>query len=61
LLGASDETAILLAAISCILLLAGWGILVGRQEHESPLRIALTSFVCAGLGAVMVVLKVVIH
>jgi hypothetical protein len=61
LLGATDETAILLAAISCILLLAGWGILVGRQEHESPLRVALTSLVCAALGALIVVLKVVIH
>ena len=60
-LGASDDTAILLAALSCVLLLAGWGILVGRQEHESLARIALTSVGCAALGALMVVLKVVIH
>jgi hypothetical protein len=61
LLGATDETAILLATLSCVVLLAGWGVLVGRQEHESPLRIALTSVSCAALAALMVVLKVVIH
>jgi hypothetical protein len=60
-LGASDETAILLADISCVVLLAGWGIIVGRQEHESIPRIALTSVGCASLGALMVLLKVVIH
>jgi hypothetical protein len=59
--GASDETAILLAALSCVLLLGGWGILVGRQEHKSLARIALTSVGCAALGGLMVVLKVVIH
>lgn len=59
--GASDETAILLAALSCVVLLGGWGILVGRQEHKSVARIALTSVGCAALGALMVVLKVVIH
>ena len=60
-LGASDEKAILLAEISCVVLLAGWGIIVGRQEHESVARIALTSIGCASLGALMVLLKVVIH
>lgn len=61
LLGADDERAILLAAWACVLLLAGWGIVVARQEHESPLRIALTSLGCAALGALMVVLKILIH
>ena len=61
LLGATDETAILLATLSCVVLLAGWGVLVARQEHESPFRIALTSVGCAALAALMVVLKVVIH
>jgi VIT1/CCC1 family predicted Fe2+/Mn2+ transporter len=61
LFGASDETAILLAACSCILLLAGWGVVVGRQEHESTLRVAATAAGCALLGALMVLLKVVIH
>ena len=60
-LGASDETAITLATVSCVVLLAGWGIIVGRQEHESVARIALTSVGCASLGALMVLLKVVIH
>jgi hypothetical protein len=60
-LGASDDTAILIAALSCVLLLGGWGILVGRQEQKSVARIALTSVGCAALGALMVVLKVVIH
>jgi hypothetical protein len=60
-LGADDDTAILLATISCVLLLGAWGFVVGRQEHQSPGRIALTSFGCAALGALMVVLKVVIH
>jgi hypothetical protein len=60
-LGASDETAITLATVSCVVLLAGWGIIVGRQEHESVPRIALTSVGCASLGALMVLLKVVIH
>ena len=60
-LGANDETAIQLAAWSCVLLLAGWGVLVGRQEHESLGRIALTSLGCASLGALMIVLKIVIH
>lgn len=60
-LGASDETAISIAAWSCVLLLAGWGVVVGRQEHDSPARIAVTSLGCAALGAMMVVLKVVIH
>jgi hypothetical protein len=61
LLGANDETAILIAAWACVVLLGAWGIVVGRQEHESPLRIALTSLGCAALGALMVVLKIVIH
>jgi hypothetical protein len=60
-LGASDETAILLAALSCVLLLGGWGILVGRQEGQSAARTALTSVACATLGGLMVLLKVVIH
>jgi hypothetical protein len=61
LLGASDETAILLATYSCVVLLAGWGVAVGRQEHDSLGRIALTAAGCAALGAVMVVLKIAIH
>jgi hypothetical protein len=61
LLGASDEDAILLAACSCVVLLAGWGVVVGRQEHDSPGRIALTAAGCAALGAVMVLLKIAIH
>jgi hypothetical protein len=60
-LGASDETAILLAACSCIVLLAGWGVVVGRQEHESTPRVVATAAGCALLGALMVLLKVVIH
>jgi hypothetical protein len=60
-LGASDETAILLAACSCIVLLAGWGVVVGRQEHESPRGVAATAAGCALLGGLMVLLKVVIH
>jgi hypothetical protein len=61
LFGADEETAILLAAWSCVLLLAAWGVAVGRQEHDSPARIALTSLGCAALGLLMVVLKIVIH
>jgi hypothetical protein len=61
LFGASDETAILIAACSCIVLLAGWGVVVGRQEHESTPRVAATAAGCALLGALMVLLKVVIH
>ncbi len=61
LLGADDEEAILLAAWSCVLLLGAWGFVVGRQEHDSPARIALTSLGCAALGLLMVVLKIVIH
>jgi hypothetical protein len=61
LLGADDETAILVAAWSCVLLLAGWGVVVGRREHESAGRILLTAAECAALGFVMVVLKIVIH
>jgi hypothetical protein len=61
LLGASDETAILIAACSCIVLLAGWGVVVGRQEHESPRRVVGTAAGCALLGGLMVLLKVVIH
>jgi hypothetical protein len=61
LLGASDETAILIAACSCIVLLAGWGVVVGRQEHESPRRVVSTAAGCALLGGLMVLLKVVIH
>jgi hypothetical protein len=61
LLGASDETAILIATCSCIVLLAGWGVVVGRQEHESPRRVVGTAAGCALLGALMVLLKVVIH
>ena len=61
LLGADEEEAILLAAWSCVLLLGAWGFVVGRQEHDSPARIALTSLGCAALGLLMVVLKIVIH
>jgi hypothetical protein len=61
LLGADEEKAILLAAWSCVVLLGFWGFSVGRQEHDSPARIALTSLGCAGLGFVMVLLKIVIH
>jgi hypothetical protein len=61
LLGANDEDAILLATCSCVVLLAGWGVAVGRQEHDSVGRIAITAAGCAALGAVMVVLKIAIH
>jgi hypothetical protein len=61
LLGADEEKAILIAAWSCVVLLGGWGFVVGRQEHDSPARIALTSLGCAALGFLMVVLKIVIH
>jgi VIT1/CCC1 family predicted Fe2+/Mn2+ transporter len=61
LLGADEEQAILIAAWSCVLLLGAWGFVVGRQEHESPARIALTSLGCAALGFLMVVLKIIIH
>ena len=60
-LGANDDGDRARSAWSCVLLLAGWGVLVGRQEHESPLRIAPTSLGCASLGALMIVLKIVIH
>jgi hypothetical protein len=60
-LGARDETAILIAGCSCIVLLAAWGVAVGRQEHESLGRIVATAAGCAFLGALMVLLKVVIH
>ena len=60
-LGASDETAILIAGCSCIVLLAAWGVAVGRQEHESLGRIVATAAGSAFLGAVMVLLKVAIH
>jgi hypothetical protein len=60
-LGASDETAILIAGCSCIVLLAAWGVAVGRQEHESLGRIVATAAGSAFLGALMVLLKVVIH
>ncbi len=59
--GASDETAILLALCSCIVLLGGWGVVVGRQEHESATRVIATAAGSALLGALMVLLKVVIH
>ena len=61
LLGADDERAILIAAWSCVVLLGAWGFVVGRQEHDSPARIALTSLGCAALGLLLVVLKIVIH
>jgi hypothetical protein len=61
LLGADDETAILIAACSCIVLLAGWGVVVGLQEHESTPRVVATAAGSALLGALMVLLKVVIH
>ena len=61
ILGESDENAILIAGWSCVLILGGWGIIVGRREHESKFRIALTSLGCAALGGVMIGLKVAIH
>jgi hypothetical protein len=61
LLGAKDETAILIAACSCVVLLGAWGFVVGMQEHDSLARIALTSVGCATLGLLLVVLKIVIH
>ncbi len=60
-MGESDENAILIAGWSCVLILAGWGIIVGRREHESKVKIALTSLGCAALGGLMIGLKVLIH
>jgi hypothetical protein len=60
-LGASDETAILVAACSCIVLLGAWGIVVGRQERRSLAGVVVTAAGSAFLGALMVLLKVVIH
>ena len=60
-LGASDETAILIAACSCIVLLAAWGGAVGRLEEESVGGIIAPATGSALLGALMVLLKVVIH
>ena len=49
-MGERDENAILIAGWSCVLILGGWGIIVGRRKHESKFRIALTSLGCAALA-----------
>jgi hypothetical protein len=56
-LGADDEGAIAWAAWSCVVLLAGWGVVVARREHESAGRIVITSVACAALGLLMIGLK----
>lgn len=60
-LGADDEAAILFATCSCVVLLAGWGYIAGRQEGHSLARALLTSAGCAALGLILVGLKVLFH
>jgi hypothetical protein len=59
-LGADDETAITWGAWSCVVLLAGWGIVVARKEKESAGGVVLTSVACAALGLLMIALKAVL-
>jgi hypothetical protein len=61
LLGATDETAIFISGLSCVVLLAAWGAIVGRREQESGVRVVMTSISCAALGGLMIGLKVLIH
>jgi hypothetical protein len=56
-LGADDEAAITWGAWSCVVLLAGWGIVVARKEKESAGGIVGTSVACAALGFLMIALK----
>jgi len=61
LLGASDESAIDIALWTCIAVLAGWGIAIGRREEASRWRTARIAAGCAALGMVMVALKTIAH
>lgn len=56
--GADAVLALDIAAWSCVAFLAGWGVVVARRENESPLGIVGTSAACAGLGLLMIGLKV---
>lgn len=60
-LGASAEAAVSWAAWSCVVLLAGWGVIVARREKSSNLGIVGTSAACAALGLVMIGLKAVLN
>jgi hypothetical protein len=56
-LGADDAQAIDWAAWSCVVLLAGWGVVVGRKEKGSTGGVVVTSVACAALGVLMIALK----
>ena len=60
-LGEEDENAILIAGWVCVVQLGVWGLIIGRREHTSWHRVVLTTAGCAGLGALMIVLKIIIH
>lgn len=60
-LGATDEGAILLAGWTCVALLAGSGVAVGRAEDRSKLGILGTAAACAALGGFMIALKTILH
>lgn len=60
-LGASAQAAVNWAAWSCVVLLAGWGVIVARREKSSKLGMVGTSAACAALGLVMIGLKAVLN
>ncbi len=60
-LGADDEAAINWGAWSCVVLLAGWGVVVGRKERGSTGGVIVTSVACAGLGILMIGLKALLN
>jgi hypothetical protein len=57
----SRDTAVNLAYVVGLLDLFGWGIAIGRALDQSTSRAVLTGLVNVALGAVVVVLKALVH
>ena len=61
LLGATDENAIDIAIWSCVGVLTAWGGFIAHREGASPVRVVVTAAGCGGLGALLVLLKALVH
>jgi hypothetical protein len=60
-LGAGASRALLVADLSAVLLLVGWGVLTARRRGIRGPSLILTGLVAGVLGLVVVVLRAVVH
>ena len=61
LLGAADQTAVLIGMCSIVVLLVGWALLAGRHSRMHGRELALYTGLSTVVGCAVVLLKVALH